>query len=151
MTREKAVAIVGIAILSIGVFLPIVRYTDPDETLGYFDTDAGKIPADGPGVYILIVAAVALLLVALDRVEYLWLPGVIVFWPLFLEFNSLWMMRRSLENVRLGSGWALLWGGLLLMTAPLWVSSLGQTLGKAQPVLDGPDAGDSEEEQSHEQ
>ncbi len=118
--RLKRLALIGIVLLLIGVFLPI--YQEDTDTSRFFDyADNNKIPADGFGVPIFIFAGVSLLLLLMDRAEYLSLPVIILFWLLFLQFMSIWLLvQNDRYDATLQYGWAVLGIGLLLLSLPGW-------------------------------
>jgi hypothetical protein len=128
-TIHKVIALAGIAVLVVGVFVPIFKYPSDDEAYNYFDLDSENgIPADGPGVYILIVAVVSLLMIGMDRLEYLWLPAILVFWVLFQNFASIGSSILDRDTAGLREGWLFLFVGPILMTAPRWFHALRQNV-----------------------
>lgn len=121
--RLKRLALIGIVLLIIGVFVPL--YKEDQDTANFFDSAAdNKIPADGFGVPIFIFAGVALLLLLMDRAEYLALLVSILFWMLFTQFMSIWpVVHADSYEVTLQYGWAVLGIGLLLLSLPGWWSA----------------------------
>jgi uncharacterized membrane protein len=150
MFTEKGLAIIGVLLLVIGLFLPVWSYNDTGDTSNLIDTNTDNdITAEGPGVYVLIVVAVALLLIVMDRGEYTWVTSLLIFFPLFIIFAGVWIAVQNDTGTRLEFGWSVLAGGLILMSAPLWPSSLriwldGQDI-EGSDTEEDDDAGESED------
>lgn len=133
MKKADALVLLGVTLLAIGVFLPVAK--ESGQTFAYFDfSKDNNIEGDGPGVYLLIVGAVALLMVSIGRSRDIWLPGVIAFWVVFLGFNGFWADVHNTKEAHLGIAWVFMWGGVGLMQAPLWYPALGRYLSSQNPL-----------------
>jgi hypothetical protein len=127
MKKANALVVLGVVLMAVGVFLPILKQND--QTINYFDLPKDNgINGDGPGMYLLVVGIIASLMVGFGRSRDIWLPGVIAFWVMFLDFNSIWTLVCGDEGYQFGMGWALMWVGLGFMQAPLWYPALEQRL-----------------------
>ena len=144
MFTEKGLAIIGVFLLAAGMFLPIWidGWDDTSSSLIEVESEA-DLSADGPGVYILILAAVTVLLLAMDRPEYAWATTLLAFMPLFLTFIGSWSLMLN-DMGSLGIGWSAILGGLMLMSAPFWPEPLKIYAG----WLDAEEGGDTLEEHS---
>jgi hypothetical protein len=139
--------IVGTLLLVVGLFLPVSSYYDSYDDTSYMsnliDLDSeNDIAADGPGVYVLIVAAVALLLIVMDREEFTWATSLLIFFPLFIIFAGGWIMAQNDTATNLEFGWLVLAGGLILMSVPLWPGPLKTWLDKQDINDSGTEEGD---------
>ena len=125
-------------LLAVGMFLPIWHNNANDSSPNWIDTNSGNnIEADGPGVYILILAAVALFLLAMNRPEYTWVTTLLAFLPLFIIFANAWSLALNDTGTSLGSSWLAVLGGLILMSAPFWPESLKTYAGRLETGSDG--------------
>jgi hypothetical protein len=129
MFTEKWLAIIGVFLLAVGMFLPVFHVNSDNTTINWIDVNPDNdISADGAGVYILILAAVTLLLLVMDRSEYTWATVLLAFLLLFFMFSSVWSLAIN-NNGSLRIGWSVILGGLILMSAPFWPESLKIYLG----------------------
>ncbi len=131
MFTEKWLAIIGVFLLAVGMFLPTWRdERGKDTSLNLIDiSPESETPEDGPGVYILILAAVTLLLLMIDRLEYTWVTTMLAFLSLFIIFSNFWASAFNDTGISLEFGWSVILGGLILMNAPFWPESLKLYLG----------------------
>jgi hypothetical protein len=124
MFTEKWLAIIGAFLLAAGMFLPVWHDSAGGPSLNLIDVNSGNgIEADGPGVYILILAAVTILLLVMERPEYTWVTTLVAFLSLFAIFSNLWGLAIN-DRGSLRIGWSAILGGLILMSAPFWPEPL---------------------------
>jgi hypothetical protein len=128
MFTEKGLAIIGVFLLAVGMFLP--AWSDGDDSssnlIDLYPERASS--TDGPGVYVLILVVVTLLLILMDCSRYTWATTLLAFLPLFLMFLASWgLMLNDLGS--LGIGWSAILVGLILMSAPFWPESLKTYVG----------------------
>jgi hypothetical protein len=117
MTVQRFV-LVGLILIAAGVFVP--AWNTGDGTLNYFDNPYNEIPADGMGVYLLIVLAVTALVTLITRVDYIKLLSVFIFWILFTEFVGNAPVFYNDTDMTIRWGWGLFAIGEVLVCAPWW-------------------------------
>lgn len=149
MFTEKGLTLIGVLLVVIGLFLPAWSYNDTGETSNLIDTNPdNNVTAEGPGVYVLIVVAVALLLIIMGRGEYMWATSLLTFFPLFIVFAGIWIAIQNNTDTSLAFGWPVLAVGLILMSAPLWPETFKAWLAgqdTENSSTDGDDTGEVEE------
>lgn len=122
MINPKLLALLGMVLVMISVFLPLAT----DETAGstkslsFWDLDdSNDLEADGNGIYLLAIALVAGLVVLVDRAEYVWVPVLLLLWYIVFQLPPIWMFNRNNMDLTPGAGWLLLGAGTWLLSAPL--------------------------------
>jgi hypothetical protein len=126
MINPKLLALLGVVLIVIGVFLPLAidESSGTEQTLDFWDYDENNnFAADGVGVYLLAIALVAGLIVLVDRAHYVWVPLLLLVWYTLYQLPPLWALNRNDLGLTPGIGWALVVAGTVLLSAPLqWPS-----------------------------
>jgi hypothetical protein len=128
-------ALLGAALIAFSVFLPFIVQDSRGETqsVTFWDfDDEDTVAAQGPGLPLLILAAVAALVILLGLAEHVWGPWLLLVWFSLNQFPSLWVYTRNGSGLMPGFGWGLLFAGMVLLSAPLWIRLRG--VGTSAPV-----------------
>lgn len=122
MINSKLLALLGVALIVVGIFLPLATEEayGEENTLGFWDfNEDNDLAADGVGVYLLAIALVGGLIVLVDRAEYVWVPVLLLVWYIIYQLPTIWALNRNDLGYTPGAGWMLLAAGTWLLSAPL--------------------------------
>lgn len=128
MLRPSVLALIGAVLIAFSVFLPFITQQGGGEaqSVSFWDfDDADTVAAQGPGLPLLILAAVAALVVLVGLGEHVWGPWLLLLWYSLNQFPGIWVYNRNGSGLTPGMGWGLLFAGLVLLSAPLWIRLRG--------------------------
>jgi len=112
MNRQQQIGFIGLALMTLGIFLPIMRLVDGSAVNLWGD-------GNGDGIFILMLIIIGLVLNISNSYRYLWIPGGIAFLILVWEF--IYTIRQFNESSdvikRLDFGWIIITAGILLVLA----------------------------------
>jgi hypothetical protein len=125
MERRTLVILAGVVLLVFGCFLPLFQAKDEDwddsEKSTYWDLSPNnKTPADGPAIYLLGLAGIALLMIPTRQSDSTWLPGLLMLTLVIVHFYGFWGLLYDNDEIGLGLGLPILaLGAILVICAPL--------------------------------
>lgn len=126
---QRTLMSVGIVIFVVGLFLPLGAGPNEDVAPSMWDLEADNgVWGDGLGIAMMIVLAVVVLLIVIDRLEYVSAISVTIFWELLLSFAGVWRLVYNTDwETSFGDGWLALWIGWVLLAGPLWSTIFKRT------------------------
>ena len=112
MNRQQQIGLIGLALMTLGIFLPIMRLVDGSAVNLWGD-------GNGDGIFILMLIIIGLVLNISNSYRYLWIPGGIAFLILVWEFYfTIKQLNDSHDIIKgLGIGWIIITAGTLLVLA----------------------------------
>ena len=110
MNRQQQIGLIGLALMTLGIFLPIMRLVDGSAVNLWGD-------GNGDGIFILMLIIIGLVLNISNSYRYLWIPGGIAFLILVWEFYfTIKQLNDSHDIIKgLGIGWIIITAGTLLV------------------------------------
>ena len=110
MNKQQQIGLIGLALMTLGIFLPMMRLVDGSAINLWGD-------GNGDGIFILILIIIGLIINFSNSYRYLWIPGGITFLILIWEFYfTIKQLNESSDIIkRLDFGWIIITAGVLLV------------------------------------